>query len=192
MMILRQYRHLAKLVALTLLIAFAAVYLPSWIALWKNDGIVDYVASRDKSAIHKMFKDDWALLISDANQKTYSVDFMLDNRTPFQEMKLDKLVLKVLREDNKTVGFCAYYPKSIFSWQLLFLVIDKEYRRKGYASKMVKYMMSDMVKRGAIKITLATRLKNTRARALYENKFNFRALEEYAPYIDYVWYKNLA
>lgn len=192
MMILRQYRRVAQVVALGLLVTFGAVYLPSWISMWRTGGIVDFIAVRDRKAIHKMFKDDWDLLISDANQERYSVDLMLDKRTPYQDIILDKLTLKVLRKDNKTVGFAAYYPHSMFSWQLLFLVIDKEYRRKGYASKMLDYVMKDMVKRGAIKIELATRLRNTKARAMYKDKFKFKPLREYPPYIDYVWYKNIA
>lgn len=190
MMMLRQYRHLAKIVALSILVAFGAIYLPSWVSLWRSGGIVAYAPQRDKEAIKAMFKEDWKLLISNESQKTYSVDFMLDHRTPVQYAKLSKLVLKVLRVDGKTVGFMAYYPKSMFWWQFLFLVIDKEHRRQGYATKMLKYAMDDMMQRGAVKITIATRLKNTQARALYENKFGFKELGRDDPYMDFVWYKN--
>ena len=189
MMILRQYRHFVRIATLGLLISFCVVYLPSWFI--KGRGIVDYVPSRDKAAIHKMFKDDWGLLISDESLNSYSVDFMLDNRSPSQYAKVDKLVLKVLRVDDKTVGFMAYYPKTMFWWHLLFLCVDKDYRQKGYAAKMLQYVMNDMMDRGAVKISIFTRLKNTKARNLYENKFGFKDVEHYDDkYMDLVWYKS--
>jgi len=151
--------------------------------------IVDYVDSRDKASIKKMFHDDWQLLISDESMETYSVDYMLDSRSPSQYGSSEKLILKVLRESEKTVGFLAYYPKSIYWWHLLFLVVDKDYRRKGYATKLLQFVIDDMIARGAIKITIFTRLANTRARGLYEGKFGFKDIAHYDDkYMDLVWY----
>ena len=154
-----------------------------------DDGIVDYVPSRDKAAIKKMFADDWGLLISDESMNTYSVDYMLDNRTPSQYEKADKLILKVLRKDGKTIGFLAYYPKSFYWWHLLFLVVDVDHRRHGYATQLLQFVIDDMIARGALKITIFTRLANTRARALYEGKFGFKDIAHYEDkYMDLVWY----
>ena len=159
----------------------------SW--FFYDNGIVDYVASRDKVAIKKMFADDWKMLISDESMNTYSVDFMLDNRSNLQHAKSDKLILKVLRERGKTIGFLAYYPKSSYWWHLLFLVIDKDHRKQGYATKMIQFVIDDMIARGAAKITIFTRLANTKARALYEGKFGFKDIAHYQDkYMDLVWY----
>jgi ribosomal protein S18 acetylase RimI-like enzyme len=159
----------------------------SW--FFYDNGIVDYVASRDKIAIKKMFADDWKMLISDESMNTYSVDFMLDNRSNLQHAKSDKLILKVLRERGKTIGFLAYYPKSSYWWHLLFLVIDKDHRKQGYATKMIQFVIDDMIARGAAKITIFTRLANTKARALYEGKFGFKDIAHYQDkYMDLVWY----
>ncbi|AXK60640.1 hypothetical protein C0J27_02685 [Candidatus Chromulinivorax destructor] len=159
----------------------------SW--FFYDNGIVDYVESRDKAAIKKIFADEWKMLISDESMNTYSVDFMLDNRSETQHTKSDKLVLKVLRERGQTIGFLAYYPKSLYWWHLLFLAVDKDHRKKGYATKMLQFVIDDMIARGAAKITIFTRLANTKARALYEGKFGFKDIAHYQDkYMDLVWY----
>ncbi len=159
------------------------------VLLRSDDGIVDYIESRDKASIKKMFADDWALLISDESMDTYSVDYMLDYKTPSQYEKMDKLILKVLRKDGETIGFLAYYPKSKYWWHLLFLVVDVDHRRHGYATQLLQFVIDDMIARGALKITIFTRLANTRARGLYEGKFGFKDIAHYQDkYMDLVWY----
>lgn len=144
----------------------------------QNNKIFNYDAARDKNAVKKMFHDDWQLLYyGDWDKITindFDVDFMLDNRSSSQHVAQHNLILKVVRDADKTVGFLAYYPKSLYWWHMLFLIVDKDYRGKGYAAKMMKFMIDDMIARGALKITTFTRLINTPARALYEGKFKFK------------------
>lgn len=181
------YGHNIKVVLIFCIFLMTAFFVYSWFAY--DNGIVNYVESRDKTAIKKMFKDDWHLLISDESMNSYSVDFMLDNRSNSQHTKTNKLILKVLRERGKTVGFLAYYPKSAYWWHLLFLVVDQDYRKKGYASKMLQYFIDDSIARGAIKLSIFTRLANSKARALYEGKFGFKDVAHYDnKYMDLVWY----
>ncbi len=143
-----------------------------------DNGIVDYKMTRDKDAVKKMFHDDWKLLYygdMDVIQETdFDVDFMLDNRSSSQYSANSNLILKVLRESGQTVGFLAYYPKSPYWWHMLFLIVDKDYRGKKYASKLVQFFIDDSVTRGAIKLSTFTRLINTPARAVYEGQFGFK------------------
>lgn len=156
-------------------------------------GVVDYVPYRDKAAVKKMFYDDWQLLYYGDWDKitidSYNVDFMLDNRSSSQYASYSNLTLKVMRDCGKTVGFLAYYPNSPYWWHMLFLIVDKDYRKKGYASTMIQYMIDDLVSRGVVKITTFTRLVNTRARALYEGKFGFKDIAHHdGKYMDLVLY----
>ncbi len=143
-----------------------------------DNGIVDYKVSRDKVAIKKIFHDDWKMLyygdFDKISETDFNVDFMLDNRSSSQYSAHSNLILKVLRESGKTVGFLAYYPKSQYWWHMLFLIVDQDHRGKGYASKLVQFFIDDCVARGAIKLTTFTRLVNTKARAVYEGKFGFK------------------
>ncbi|MBP6870117.1 GNAT family N-acetyltransferase [Candidatus Babeliales bacterium] len=143
-----------------------------------DNGIVNYVADRDKVAIKKMFHDDWQFLYfgdwDKITEDDFDIDFMLDNRSSSQHSATGNLVLKVLRENGKTVGFLAYWPKSPYWWHMLFLIVDVDHRRSGNASKLVQYFIDDAVARGALKVTTFTRLANVRARGLYEGKFHFK------------------
>ena len=163
----------------------------SW--CFNDSGIADYKPVRDKEAIKKMFHDDWQFLYygdwDKITEDDFSVDFMLDNNSSSQYSADHNLVLKVLRESGQTVGFLAYYPKSPYWWHMLFLIVDKDHRRKGYAAKIVQFFIDDAVRRGAIKITTFTRLINTRARALYEGKFGFKDIAHHDDkYMDLVLY----
>ena len=150
-----------------------------------DNGIVDYNASRDKAAVKKMFHDDWQLLyfgdFDKMHETDFNVDFMLDNRSSSQYYACYDSILKVLRVSGKTVGFLAYYPKSPYWWHMHFIIVDKDHRGKGYASKLVQYFIDDAVQRGAIKLTTFTRLMNTPARSVYEGKFKFKNVGD--PYI---------
>lgn len=173
---LKSYGLVMRISALVLVLVFGWLTF-SWLHACDN-GIVDYVEQRDKASIKKMFHDDWQLLyygdFDKISEDDYNVDFMLDNRSSSQYTANHNLVLKVVRENNKTVGFLAYYPRSPYWWHMLFLIVDVDHRRSGCASKLIQFMIDDVVARGAIKVTTFTRLVNTRARALYEGKFKFK------------------
>ena len=154
-------------------------------------GIRDLVYEKDKDAINALFHqgENWYWLISDFSSKTYSVDFMLEHKSSSQFEKLYDLLLKVLEVDGKIVGFFAYYPKSLYTWQFLFLVIDENYRSKGLAYKLLSYAIDDMVHRGAIKVELVTRPVNVRAKSLY-NKFGFKQVGEDQDFAYFSWHKS--
>lgn len=184
-------RNITKLL---LVIAVVAGLIGSWYA-WASfqNGVVDYQAWRDKVSVKKMFHDDWQLLqYGDWDQITeddFDVDFMLDTRSSSQYSANGNLILKVLRESGKTVGFLAYYPKSLYCWQMLFLIVDKDHRGKGYASKLVQQFIDDSVARGAVKLMTFTRLINTPARSVYEGKFGFKDVMHHDDkYMDLVLY----
>lgn len=187
----KDYNHSIKIV-----IAVVALVVMGWCGYaWTNydNGIVDYKAFRDKAAIKKMFHDDWKFLYygdwDKISETDFNVDFMLDNRSSLQHAIHSNLILKVLRENGKTVGFLAYYPKSPYWWHMLFLIVDKDHRGKSYASKLVQFFIDDSVDRGAIKLTTFTRLINTPARAVYEGKFGFKDIGHHdEKYMDLLLY----
>jgi len=156
-----------------------------------SDGIRDFVFEKDFEKIDKLFHkgQNWYWLISDYSSKTYSIDFMLRYRSSSQYEKRYDLVLKVLEIDGDVAGFLAYYPKSLYTWQLLFLVVDQDYRKKGIAKKLLKYAVADMVNRGAIKIDLVTRPVNVKAKALY-SQFGFKQIDEDNDFASFTLHKS--
>jgi len=132
--------------------------------------IYDYNGSRDRHDIDQVFSDpeDRYWLLWDPSE-FYDLDLLLDYRAPSHDpLYVGKLIIKVLRENGAFVGFTCYYKKTLTEGTVLFLTINKEFRGKGYATKLMQYVMQDLKKRGSNKITLFTRASNVRAQALYE------------------------
>lgn len=148
--------------------------------VWKqyfhgNDGFVirDLNATTDVNAIDALFHQGDNMYWMIKGSSKYNVAYMVENATSSQHEPLHNLILKVGVYENKVVGFLAYYPHSSHVWQLLFLIVDQEFRKQGFAKKLLVSAVDDMVKRGALKIILFTRSNNFKAQSLYKN-FGFK------------------
>lgn len=153
--------------------------------------IQDFQLDKDSVAIDEMFHqgDNWYWMICNESAATYSIDFMLRNKSSVQFEKRRDLILKVAKKDNKIIGFLAYFPKSAYVWHLLFLLVDKDFRRQGIAKKLLKFAVNDMVHRGALRVDLATRNNNFRAQSLYKN-FGFKLTHTDEEFAEFSWYKS--
>ncbi|MBI2344561.1 GNAT family N-acetyltransferase [Candidatus Dependentiae bacterium] len=154
----------------------------------------DFDYNKDHQAVDNLFhKDDnWYWMISTQNTDTYSIDFALRYKTSSQHIKKQDMVLKVCLIDGKIAGFFSYYPKIQGSnkiWQLLFLIVDQDFRRQGIARKLLTSAVDDMVKRGAIRIDIATRNNNFRAQNLYKS-FGAKLVDsDDGDFVHFSWYK---
>lgn len=129
--------------------------------------ISNFDYNRDHVAIRQMFEHDWDWLIP-VSRDRYSIDFLLQQRAPHQNpLYAGRLIFKVLRKQNETIGFTAYYMKNSENAFFNFLDIKPEYRGKGYAEKLARYAINDMVDRGATTIRIVTYPHNTPALNLY-------------------------
>lgn len=176
-----------SLLLLTIVCSAAYYFKGMWVG---NTGIVEFNYERDKKQVEQLFKDDWKTMLTDESLHTYSVDFMLKNKSSSQQDKRNNLIMRVWRENGDVTAFLAYYKKSLYNWQLLFLIVNKDYRGQGRSKKMVKYGLDDMVARGAVRIDLNTRTANKPARSLYEKHFGFKRTSGCETYTQYAWFKN--
>ncbi|MFA6066613.1 MAG: GNAT family N-acetyltransferase [Candidatus Babeliaceae bacterium] len=133
-----------------------------------HDGICTYNPTSDRAFILQLFKKNWHWLVSEYSTD-FSAEYMLDNKASSQSPEHNNnLSLMVYRVDNKPVGFTAYYQKSFYMGFILFLVVDEEHRKSGYASKLLDYGIQDLFNRGCTVIQLITRVSNIRAQSLYK------------------------
>ena len=152
--------------------------------------IEQFVFDRDAKQVEQLFRADWLTMITDEGSKTFSVDFLLRHKTSSQSSKLNDQNFKVWRENGNVVGFLAYYKKSPYVWQLHFLIVRKDYRGKGLATKLIQYCLDDAAAQGAVKVDLTTRATNLTAQAVYEKRFGFKRTYDKGKYYRYSWYKN--
>lgn len=150
------------------------------------EGISDYDAMRDKQEILQLFKSDMYWL--SANPE-YNAEYMLDNKSPGGENSryAGQMQIKVLRDNNKFVGFVAYYKKTPNDGFLNFVCVKAEMRGKHYAEKLMKYAENDFRAQGVQRINLLTRTVNHRARALYTRMgYTVTSIDEVGGFVYYM------
>lgn len=109
-----------------------------------SEHIVDFDYDCDADQVKEMFNDNIYWMLGSELKGRYSIDWVLKHRSSSQVKKLDNVVIKVWRENDEVVGFIAYYHYALLHWQILFLLVDKKHRRKGYAKKLMRYALDDM------------------------------------------------
>ena len=148
-----------KKIGVVVIVIAALCGLLGYYCTYDRNPIYDFNPSRDTKPILDLFDKNWHWLI--ANEGS-SPAFYLKYRTPSENPAyFGKLKIKVLREDDQTIGFVAYYMEQPEEGRLLFLAVDEKYRGKGYGSLLAKYAIKEMIDHmGAQKIGLWTRLSN--------------------------------
>lgn len=140
--------------------------------------------ARDAQFVHSIFERDRYWLVS--NRMTdFNIDYNLRTRAPHKYEEPGTLEIEILFEDNVPAGFIAYYPLSFYEWKILFLWIDEKYRGRGLGKKLILHVIDKLKKQGVLKIVLAARVNNTRARQLYTS-IGFVEVSEYDGFIDLV------
>jgi ribosomal protein S18 acetylase RimI-like enzyme len=188
----RFYMNYKKLVAVLLMILGSGIgywYWPNNYSVIiqstvnQQSSIVDYIPEKHKAFIKEQFKQNWYWLISSPD---YDVDYMLDTRSPnnYEPNYKGKLSIIMLQEENQLVGFGAYYMKHSFEGAILFIDIDKNFRGKRYAEKLVTYAEQDLKKMGAKIVKLATWIENASSRKLY-TRLGYQEVNQERKYVHY-------
>lgn len=122
---------------------------------------------------HGGFETGKCPLYPNFENSTHSDDFDSANNVHYY--------IKVVRVDNRCVGFVTYYISENFKskkdelkklGRIHLLCIDENYRRLGIAKKLVEECMLFFKKQNCQRVYLITRPENIRAKALYY-KFGF-------------------
>lgn len=158
----------------------------------RSDFVVrDVNFDKDFAAIDTLFHkgDNWFWMICNEHLDTFPLEKLLRYKmsNPYANGPHNDLTTRVVEADGKIAGFTAYYPKSKHVWQFLFLIVDQEFRGKGFAKKLLLYATKDMAARGAVKVDMVTRVENVKAQALYK-QFGFKQIATTKQHALFVWY----
>ncbi|MCK5632450.1 GNAT family N-acetyltransferase [bacterium] len=158
-------KYLLSTAAFVLACIASVVYYKSF----DSGPIVSFVEERDTKEILDIFYNDWYWLFPGPD---YSPEFILKNKAPgkewYQARYMGKLHIKVLRESGKVAGFTTFYKKNFYEGHIQFVAVAKDFRKKGYGQMLTEHAIKSLIDLGSKKITLLTRLNNTRARSIYE------------------------
>jgi ribosomal protein S18 acetylase RimI-like enzyme len=145
-------------------------------------GIYELDKNRDSAFIIKAFKDDWHWLVEGTS---FSPQQMLETRGyPQNGLIRNNLSIKAGYEDGKPTGFVAYYMKSMFGGRILFIWVAPEFRSKRWGRRLLDYAVQDLLKRGATRIELVTRIDNEASQRLY-NRYGFKEFNRYAGFVEF-------
>lgn len=122
--------------------------------------------------VEKTFKDNFALLTINPG---HDFEVMLKHRSPnkVESKYFGKLDTVVMYEQGQPVGFVSYYMKTSYIGHILYLAVDKPFRRKGYAKRLVTFAINRLKQQGVKIVKLATYVENTKAQKLYTEQFGF-------------------
>jgi len=145
--------------------------------------IRDYVPELHKAFIQKQFKENWYSLIE---PEDFDVNHMLDTHSPnsWEPHYTGKLNIVVLYQEGQPVGFGTYYLLNSVVGRIQFIAVDKEFRGKRYAQKLVNFAVNALKKMGAKSIKLSTRVNNESARKLYK-RLGFPIVGEVKGFVRY-------
>ena len=138
----------------------------------KSRSIIDFDNSAEQiTFLHKLFQDNMYLLVSE--ESDFSLDYMLKHKVSHEyDPAMPIHTMKLYREpDGKLAGFTTYYHPYMHQTGhalILFLVVDKEARNKGYGKKMLEYVITELKKEGCTSAELAVRVENLEAQKLYK------------------------
>ncbi len=168
-------RNIKRIILISLITA-VIVATAGWFLFVRQTGpqIIEFDINRDGKDIMAIYERDWDWLIP-GDRNSFSPELMMAYRAPQQNpMYAGRLKIKVMRDENdKLIGFVAWFMKNADVGFLNFLDVNPEYRGKGYAEKLVRYAMDQMIKGGAKKLTMVTYTHNARARKFY-NRIGWR------------------
>jgi ribosomal protein S18 acetylase RimI-like enzyme len=157
-------------------LAFIGVIAVSLTIYWtarEHMHIVKYNGATHRQQVLKLFEDNWSWLISSPD---YSAEHMLDTQSSSKAPEnYGNLTSYVYEIDHNVVGFTAFYEKSFYKAQILFLVVDEKIRRQGIAEKLLRFDLQQLKKAHYTVIELVTKVTNTRAQSLYQ-KVGFKEI----------------
>lgn len=142
---------------------------------WFSKGPIGVYCPEDRGAVMKLLKDDWYWLVSEG-AIDFSPDYMLDHHAATYHYADNTLSIAMYRTpEDKVAGFVTYHPLEGHRGRIQFLVVAKEFRKKGYARNLMQYAINHLKKQGMCFIEIAVRSSNTPAFNLYKN-FGFKEI----------------
>lgn len=131
--------------------------------------IYEFSPKRDTQDIVNLFEQEryWVTAVPDS-----SPEFMLKYRMPYKNpLYTGKLRIKVLRENNKFVGFITYYMDALDKnvGHIFIMAVDPAFRGKSYGKKLLEFALNDLKSLGAKIVKLVTRTTNVPAQKLYSS-----------------------
>jgi ribosomal-protein-alanine N-acetyltransferase len=102
----------------------------------------------------------------------------------FKYSKNFRTIFYIIKSQDKVAGYCIYYLRPVISFKgfgkgsvISEIVIDRNFRGRGFAERLLKETIEEMKLNGTLSILLYVNISNQSAIKLYE-KIGFRKTKE--------------
>jgi len=165
-------------------LVIAGIVFVGWGPCAPGDGLLltEYDGDRDYKQIIELFNKEKYWLTGDPDSPVEETFTHLAPRRGPQYH--GQLKVKVLRKEDDLVGFVSHYMEDADTGFILYLAIDRNYRGRRLADRLMRIAVNDLLSLGARRIKLITRPTNVSAQAVY-NRIGFRELGRDAVYVYY-------
>lgn len=145
--------------------------------------ITDFNFNQDIGVVEKLLKSEWNKLFYQPNYDQCLISKIFKLRRPgdvaFQEKEL---TIKILRDQNKILGFITYYQPNPKTNHIELLAVDSEHRGKGYGKKLIEHVIYEGLKKGLKTVQLYVYPSNQAAIKIYQH-LGFEIQAEYPGYL---------
>ncbi len=129
--------------------------------------IVDFEAQKHLAQVMALVESEKDLAFIDYNKK--NLEKMLLNANPYNlPFYNNRLRIKLLHENEKIVGIITYSQLLWIMRHIGILVVDKEFRGKGYAKQLLEFAARDNAKENALMIMGQALSSNVHAIEIYK------------------------
>ena len=140
--------------------------------------VCDFDSEKDMESVTDIFKTDWERLYIGRPFDTKLIEVLIASASDPDYTKK----IKVLRHDNKTIGFATYYffPKRTPKEGTIEVGgLSQEMRGQGLGKEFFPRILTELEEMGSEILTIFVKKDNTVAKNLYE-KFGFKIIDENA------------
>ncbi len=152
-----------------------------------QEKIVPYDAQKHRQFILASFAADWYWLV-DMPREEYALEDVIDKKTrPYHPESAGKVQISVMEVKGVPAGFVIYYVALPPEGELVYLFVNKQFRRRKIAQKLLAFLEKEFVRQGATYMKFLTRVTNIPAQTLYVKQ----GFVEYSRNDRYVYYVKL-
>lgn len=170
-----------------LLLAIIFITFPHFV--YCNTHYLPFDYARDMGSVQNLLKKEWQKLFLSPSYDQALIYKMFYQKKPGDISLINtKVTIDVLYSEGKFAGFVTYYFKPHNIGHLELLVIDSEFRKKGYGKYLIEQVIHECKNRGCTTLQLYVYTSNPPAIKFYEHLgFNLKA--NFGSYI--LLYKNI-
>ena len=148
-----------------------------------SDSIRPYNKMLDETEVQRIFQDNFYHLTADTSFN-FNSSFNEKNPSLYRPHLNGMMRSFVLYDNSNLAGFMSCYMENKYSGKLLYLGVDKAFRKKGYGKQLAQHSCNYLKSQGAKVIHVCTRTTNKKAQNLYIS-LGFKFINEERGFIFY-------